>query len=86
MENEKRKAEMTQKTEQPAILGGEPVRKSPLSYAHQWIDEEDIQAVERVLRSDFLTTGPNVEKFEKAVCEYTGAQYAVAIFSPAGRK
>lgn len=50
-----------------------------IPYATQWIDEEDIQAVTRVLCSDYLTTGPEVEKFEKAVASYTGAQYGVAV-------
>lgn len=50
-----------------------------IPYGTQWIDEEDIQAVEEVLRSSYLTTGPSVEGFEKAVAEYTGAKYAVAI-------
>ncbi len=68
---------MSEKTDKPAILGGEPVRKTPLSYAHQWIDEEDIRAVEEVLRSDFLTCGPRIEELEAALCEATGAKYAV---------
>lgn len=50
-----------------------------IQYGRQSIDEDDIQAVVDVLRGDFLTTGPNVANFEKAVCEYTGAKYAVAI-------
>ncbi|MBQ9437518.1 MAG: UDP-4-amino-4,6-dideoxy-N-acetyl-beta-L-altrosamine transaminase [Lachnospiraceae bacterium] len=63
--------------EKLAIFGGEPVRKSPLSYAHQYIDEDDIQAVVRVLKSDFLTAGPEIEALEKKLCEVTGARYAV---------
>jgi len=50
-----------------------------IQYGRQSIDEDDIQAVVDVLRGDYLTTGPNVANFEKAVCEYTGAKYAVAI-------
>lgn len=50
-----------------------------IPYGKQWIDEDDIQAVAEVLQSDYLTTGPAVCEFEKAVCEYTGAKYAVAI-------
>lgn len=50
-----------------------------IQYGRQSIDEEDIQAVVDVLRGDFLTTGPAVSEFEKAVCDYTGAKYAVAI-------
>lgn len=50
-----------------------------IPYGHQTIEEDDIQAVVDVLRSDFLTTGPAVEKFERKVAEYVGAGYAVAV-------
>jgi perosamine synthetase len=52
-----------------------------LPYGRQWIDESDIQAVVKVLRSDWLTTGPMVEAFEKAIAEFVGAKYAVALSS-----
>ncbi len=52
-----------------------------IPYGRQWIDEEDIQAVVKVLRSDWLTTGPMVEEFEKAVAQFVGAQYAIAVSS-----
>lgn len=64
-----------------AIDGGTPVRTSKLNYGRQWIDEADIQAVEAVLRSDFLTMGPNIEAFEKSVAEFAGAKYGVAVNS-----
>lgn len=48
-------------------------------YGKQCIDEQDINAVIEVLKSDFLTQGPAIEKFEKAVAEYCGAKYAVAV-------
>lgn len=50
-----------------------------IPYGRQSISEEDIQAVVETLRSDFLTTGPKVEEFEKCVADYVGAKYAVAI-------
>lgn len=50
-----------------------------IPYGTQSITEDDIKAVEEVLRSDFLTTGPKVAEFEKKVAEYVGAKYAVAI-------
>ncbi|MGD9591904.1 MAG: UDP-4-amino-4,6-dideoxy-N-acetyl-beta-L-altrosamine transaminase, partial [Candidatus Berkiella sp.] len=50
-----------------------------IRYGQQYIDDEDIQSVIDVLQSDFLTCGPLVEKFEKAICEYTGAKYAIAV-------
>lgn len=48
-------------------------------YGKQFIDEQDINAVIEVLKSDFLTQGPVIEKFEKAVAEYCGVKYAVAV-------
>lgn len=50
-----------------------------IPYGRQIIDEADISAVTDVLRSDWLTTGPNVEKFEEDVCSFTGASYGVAV-------
>ncbi|MGE5473232.1 MAG: UDP-4-amino-4,6-dideoxy-N-acetyl-beta-L-altrosamine transaminase [Ignavibacteriales bacterium] len=53
--------------------------KKHIPYGRQWIDEEDIKAVEEVLRSDYLTTGPKITEFEKKLIEITGAKYAVTI-------
>src|SRR5439155_12127106 len=50
-----------------ALHGGVPVRASTLPYARQTVDEVDVQAVAAALRSDWLTTGPGVEAFERAV-------------------
>lgn len=50
-----------------------------IPYGRQSIDEEDIQAVVDVLRSDYLTTGPKVAEFEQVVADYVGAKYAVAV-------
>ncbi len=52
-----------------------------LPYGRQTIDEDDIRAVVDVLRSDWLTTGPAVERFEADVCAYTGARHGVAVSS-----
>ncbi len=52
-----------------------------IPYARQSISEEDIEAVVRVLRSDFLTQGAEGEKFEGAVSGYCGAGHAVAVSS-----
>ena len=48
-------------------------------YGHQHITEKDIQAVEKVLCSNYLTQGPVIESFEKKVANYCGAKYAVAV-------
>lgn len=52
---------------------------TPIPYGRQTITDEDIQAVSRVLQSDYLTQGPVIPKFEKAFAEYTGSKYAVAV-------
>ena len=62
-----------------AIFGGEPVREKPISYGRQYIDDEDIAAVTRVLKGDYLTGGPDITALEEKLCEVTGAKYAVAV-------
>ncbi len=64
-----------------AIEGGTPIRNTVLPYGRQWVDEADIQAVVNVLREDWLTTGPAVGAFEKAVADYVGAKEAVVVNS-----
>ena len=55
-----------------------------IPYAKQWIDKGDIKDALKVLQSDWLTQGPAVDAFEKAVARYTGAAYAVAVSSGTG--
>lgn len=62
-----------------AINGGKPVRETYLAYGRQSVDDSDICAVIDTLKSDFLTTGPKVDEFEKAIAQYVGAKYAVAL-------
>lgn len=50
-----------------------------LHYSHQSINQNDIALVVRVLKSDWITQGPNVKDFEEALSRYTGARYAVAV-------
>lgn len=52
-----------------------------IPYGRQDINQTDIDAVVDVLRSDFLTQGPVVPAFEKAIGDYCGAQHAVAVNS-----
>lgn len=52
-----------------------------IPYGRQNICDDDIQAVVDVLKSDFLTTGPLVEQFEKAICKRAGCNYGVAVSS-----
>lgn len=52
-----------------------------IPYGRQEVTDADVQAVVEVLRSDLLTQGPVVPRFEKAVADYCGAQHAVAVNS-----
>lgn len=52
-----------------------------LPYGKQAIDDDDIAEVVKTLKSDFITQGPKIEEFEKALARYCGAKYAVAFNS-----
>lgn len=52
-----------------------------IPYAKQSITEEDINSVIAVLKSDWLTQGPAIERFERSVADYCGSKYAVAVNS-----
>ena len=52
-----------------------------IPYGRQDINQADIDAVIEVLKSDFLTQGPQVPLFEKTVADYAGADHAVAVNS-----
>ncbi|WP_032094395.1 MULTISPECIES: UDP-4-amino-4,6-dideoxy-N-acetyl-beta-L-altrosamine transaminase [unclassified Alteromonas] len=52
-----------------------------IPYGKQHIDGEDIKAVVETLKSDWLTQGPAVPRFEQALAQYCNAQYAVAVNS-----
>ena len=49
-----------------------------IPYGRQNIDQHDIDAVVEVLKSDFLTQGPVVPRFESCVAQYCGSKYAVS--------
>ena len=57
--------------DKPAICGGKPVRDKKIYYGHQYIDEDDIQTVVEVLRSDYLTCGPKIKELEDRLCRIT---------------
>ena len=52
-----------------------------IPYGKQDVTSDDIESVVEVLRSDFLTQGPTVPRFEEKLCKYTGSDYAVAVNS-----
>lgn len=55
------------------------MKPSLIPYARQWISAADIQTVTDVLHSEWLTTGPKVEEFEKKVTSYVVAPFGVAV-------
>ena len=69
------------KLETLAIHGGTPVRETLLPYGRQSLNEQDIQAVVEVLRSDWLTTGPKVGEFEERFAAWVRAKYGVSFSS-----
>lgn len=52
-----------------------------LPYGLHWVDEADIEEVTSALRADWITGGPRVAGFERAICEVTRARHAVAVSS-----
>ncbi len=52
-----------------------------IPYGRQSISQADIDAVVETLRSDWITQGPAIDRFEQAVCDYTGAAHGVAVNS-----
>jgi UDP-4-amino-4,6-dideoxy-N-acetyl-beta-L-altrosamine transaminase len=50
-----------------------------IPYGKQYIDQEDIEAVIAVLRSDYITQGPKVQEFEKRFAEKVNAKYAISV-------
>jgi perosamine synthetase len=57
------------------------VTETFLPYGRQWIDEADIEQVVEVLRGDYLTTGPLVERFESRLAAWVGIRHACAVNS-----
>jgi RimJ/RimL family protein N-acetyltransferase len=66
-------------TERLAIDGGPPVRPTMLPYGHQVISDDDVAAVVAALRSDWLTTGPLVARFEREFAAFVRALHAAAV-------
>ncbi len=50
-----------------------------IPYGRQDINVDDINAVVEILKSDYLTQGPTIEKFEQAFANYIGCKYAIAV-------
>ena len=54
-------------------------RTIKIPYGRQAIDASDINAVTKILRSDWLTQGPAVKQFEESLAKYCNAKFAVAV-------
>ncbi len=63
----------------PLIKAKDGKMLKSIPYGRQTIDINDIRAVIEVLKSDWLTQGPTVAEFEKALAAYCGSKYAVAV-------
>ncbi|MFH1979277.1 MAG: UDP-4-amino-4,6-dideoxy-N-acetyl-beta-L-altrosamine transaminase [Patescibacteria group bacterium] len=55
------------------------IKRKIIPYGQQSIDDDDVKEVVKTLKSSWLTQGPKVLDFEKAVAKYCGAKYAVAV-------
>ena len=52
-----------------------------IRYSRQTIDNSDIKSVSKTLKSDWLTTGPNIGIFENDICKKVSVKYGVAVNS-----
>src|ERR1035441_1869336 len=69
------------KLETLALHGDRPIWERLLPYGRQSVEDADVQAVVKVLKSDWLTTGPNVGEFEERFAAWIGARHAVSFSS-----
>lgn len=67
--------------DKPAIEGGAPVSREYIRFCPPLIEADDLRAVEEVLLSGWLGTGPKAQEFEAAFMRYTGARNALALNS-----
>lgn len=67
--------------DRPAIEGGRPVREDPLPYGRHLVLQDDLDHVSDVLRGEWLTTGPTVDRFEDALRSFVHAADVVAVSS-----
>lgn len=60
---------------------GYPNMNQYIPYGKQNINQQDLNSVIEILQSDWLTQGPSIERFEQAIANYCGVNYAVAVSS-----
>lgn len=68
-------------SDKPAILGGNPLRQTPLRFGIPFIEQEEIDAVVEVLKSGWISTGPKTQEFEEKFKDYVGVRNAIALYS-----
>jgi len=68
-------------TEKLALEGGKPVRRVKFPQYHAVVDEREVRAVTRVMRSDTWRRGPVVEQYERDLEKYFGVKHALAVFN-----
>ena len=61
-----------------ALYGGTPGRERKIFYGKQFIDAADIEAVLAVLKSEYLTQGPQIKNLEDMLCRMFSARYAIS--------
>tara|TARA_B110000008_G_scaffold122657_1_gene125103 strand:+ start:4253 stop:6373 length:2121 start_codon:yes stop_codon:yes gene_type:complete len=62
-------------------LQKKPIIKKVIPYGRQNISDDDIKSVVNVLKSNYLTQGPEVPNFEKAITNYTNSKFGIAVNS-----
>jgi len=65
----------------PALLGGKPVRRDFLPYFLPSIEKDEINAVTKTLKSNWITTGPRTREFGEKFKKYIGCKHAIAVSS-----
>ena len=68
-------------TTRPAFAGGRPVRRAPLPFHRPLLGAREAEAVGRVLRSGWITAGPRVAQFERALATSLHCRHVVAVSS-----
>jgi hypothetical protein len=68
-------------TEKLAVEGDTPVRRKKFLEYHAIVDQKEIRAISRVLKSDSWRRGPVVEPYERSLEKYSGVKHTVAVFN-----
>ena len=61
------------------FIDKKPIRSEKIYYGRQWVDKNDIIAVDNVLTSDLITCGPKVKELKQYLADLTDSRHAVAV-------